>query len=64
MKKIMWGSFFIGISTLIVILLMVVLGKQVSDLIFKIFVGVMAVCIISAIVVQRKSYIENKLKNN
>ena len=60
----MWGSFFIGISTLIVILLMVVLGKQVSDLIFKIFVGVMAVCIISAIVVQRKSYIENKLKNN
>lgn len=49
---------------LIVILSLVVLGKLVSELIFSIFVGAMAVCIISAIVVQRKRYIEIKLKNN
>ena len=62
MKKIIWGSFFVGIVMLIVILLLVVLGKEISDLIFSIFVGAMAVCIVLAIAIQRKNYIENNSK--
>lgn len=64
MKRVIWGSLFLGFAVLIIILLLAALGKPVSDLIFSILTGAMAVCIISAIVVQRKRYIENKLKNN
>lgn len=54
MKRVIWGSLFLGFAVLIIILLLAALGKPVSDLIFSILTGAMAVCIISAIVVQRK----------
>ncbi|MDU5108546.1 MULTISPECIES: hypothetical protein [unclassified Clostridium] len=64
MKKIMWGSVFVEFTVLIIILALVVLGKQVSDLIFNIVFLAAGVCLLSAIVIERKKHIENKLENN
>ena len=58
MKKIIWGSLFVELIVLIIMLVLVFLGKPISDLIANIFFVAMAVCLISSISIQRKNNIK------
>ncbi|MDU5108493.1 hypothetical protein [Clostridium sp.] len=64
MKKIIWESLFVELTIQIIMLVLVFLGKSLSDLIASIFLVSMAVCLISSISIQRKSYIENVIDIN
>ena len=64
MKKIIWGSLFVELIVLIIMLGLVFLGKPISDLIANIFFVAMAVCLISSIIIQRKIILKNAIDIN
>ena len=64
MKKIMWGSVFVEFAMVIIMIVLVVLEKPVSDLLFNIILVSAGICLLSSIAIERKKYIENKLQNN
>jgi len=58
MKKIIWGSLFVELIVLIIMLALAFLGKPIPDLIASIFFVAMAVCLISSISIKRKHNIK------
>ncbi|AYE34772.1 hypothetical protein [Clostridium septicum] len=64
MEKIYFGSSFIALIGLMIILVLLMLGKPIPDLIFNIFCGINIICILSSISINRKNRINNKSEKN